>query len=316
MSNTGNIMLLDNTNNLKNTNNINNIVNTFLLSQDVNKSSRDLYRRVLRLFFNWVDLNKFNLNQLTRVEVIKYKEDCLQEGKSTLTVGSYLVAIRKFYEWLESNKLYPNIAKGIKTPKRSQTFKKQALTQEQCKSILNYLQTKQKRDYAIVNLLLRTGLRTVELKRALVEDITFKGGKRVLMVQGKGRDNKDNFVILTDKAYKPVKEYLVLRGKVNSKEPLFTSTSNNSKGKTLTTRTISKIVKDALVAVGIDSKHITAHSLRHTTAVNILRQGGSLTDAQGVLRHSNPNTTQIYTRTIEEELRIKNAPEELLDTVY
>jgi site-specific recombinase XerD len=51
-------------------------------------------------------------------------------------------------------------------------------------------------------------------------------------------------------------------------------------------------------------------------AVTILRAGGTLTDAQGVFRHANPSTTQIYTRTIEEEIRIRNAPEELIDRLY
>jgi len=41
-----------------------------------------------------------------------------------------------------------------------------------------------------------------------------------------------------------------------------------------------------------------------------------LEDAQGVLRHSNPATTQIYLKTIKEEMRQKNIPEELLDSVY
>lgn len=72
----------------------------------------------------------------------------------------------------------------------------------------------------------------------------------------------------------------------------------------------------SLKAIGLDSKHLTAHSLRHTLAVSILRAGGSLADAQGVLRHANPATTQIYTRSIDEEMRIKNAPEELIESLY
>jgi integrase/recombinase XerD len=316
MNNEDNSLQLSNSNNLQKPENIENILSTFLLSQDVKQSSRNLYGRILRLFFKWVNSKGYQLSELSRIEIIKYKEEALAEGRSSLTVGSYLTAIRKFYQWLEANKIYPNIASGVKTPKRVQEFKKLALTTEQCKSLLAYLEAKKKRDYAIVSLLLRTGLRTIEVKRALIEDITFKSGKRILLVQGKGRDEKDNFVILTDKAYRPIQEYLKTRGQTKNKAPLFTSTSNNSVGDSLSTRTISKIVKDALVSIGIDNKHITAHSLRHTTAVNILREGGSLTDAQGVLRHSSPNTTQIYTKTIEGELRIKNAPEELIDNVY
>jgi len=138
----------------------------------------------------------------------------------------------------------------------------------------------------------------------------------VLLVHGKGRDEKDNFVILTEKTYKPIEDYLNSRGKVTSSEPLFISTSNNSKGERLTTRTISYIAKEGLKAIGLDANSFTAHSLRHTTAVNILRAGGSLEMAQYTLRHTNPATTQIYTATLNEERRLKNSGEALIDSLY
>jgi len=270
----------------------------------------------IRQYFNWLHRAGLQLKDVSRVEILRYKQELLDSNLSPLTVSSYLTSVRKFYEWAEGNKYYPNVAKGVKTPHRKQQFKKQPLTQTQSRALLDYYHNKAKRDYAIIDLLLRTGLRTIEVIRANVEDITYKAGKRVLLVHGKGRDEKDNFVILTDKANQSIADYLQTRGKVKSGEPLFISTSNNSKGDRLTTRTISYVVKEGLKAIGLDGKEFTAHSLRHTTAVNILRQGGTLTDAQGVLRHSSPNTTQIYTATIKEELRIKNAPEELLDNVY
>jgi len=234
---------------------------------------------------------------------------------SSLTVGSYITSVRRFYEWTEANKIYPNVAKGIKTPKRKQQFKKQPLLPSQATELLNYYQDKALRDYAIITLLLRTGLRTIEVIRASVEDITFKGSQRVLLIQGKGRDEKDNFVLLTDKTYQPIAEYLATRTATGS-EPLFTSTSNNSKGERLTTRSISYIAKEGLKAIGLDERAFTAHSLRHTTAVNILRAGGSLETAQFTLRHSNPATTQIYTATLNEERRLQNSGEALIDSLY
>lgn len=291
------------------------IVDNFINSQDVKPSSKALYTRTLKQYFNWITKEELELSQITRIELLQYKQNLLDSGLSPLTVGSYITVVRKFYEYAEANKIYPNVAKGIKTPRRKQQFKKQALTPELGSELLKHFEHKAKRDYAIVNLLIRTGLRTIEVSRANIEDITFKAGKRVLMVHGKGRDSKDNFVVLTDKAFNPIKEYLDTRGNAKGGEPLFTSTSNNSKGVTLTTRTISGIVKEGLKAIGLDGKEFTAHSLRHTTAVNILRAGGRIEDAQGVLRHSSPATTQIYTETIKEEMRIKNSAEELIDSL-
>ena len=295
---------------------IEDLVDSFINSQDVKLSSKLLYRRTLKQYFNWVDKKSYLLSEIARPQLLEYKEELLSSGMSSLTVGSYITSVRRFYEWTEANKYYPNVAKGIKTPKRKQQFKKQPLLPAQATALLSYYQDKALRDYAIVNLLLRTGLRTIEVIRANVEDITFKGSQRVLLIQGKGRDEKDNFVLLTEKAYQPIAEYLATRGKVNSSEPLITSTSNNSKGERLSTRSISYIAKEGLKAIGLDERSFTAHSLRHTTAVNILRVGGSLEQAQMTLRHSNPATTQIYTATLNEERRLQNSGEALIDSLY
>lgn len=292
------------------------LVDRFIEAQDVKQSSKLLYRRTLKQYFKWVESKSYLLSEIARPQLLQYKEELLLSGMSSLTVGSYITSVRRFYEWTEANKFYPNVAKGIKTPKRKQQFKKQPLLPAQATALLSYYQDKALRDYAIVNLLLRTGLRTIEVIRANVEDITFKGSQRVLLVQGKGRDERDNFVLLTDKAYQPIADYLATRGKVNNSEPLFTSTSNNSKGERLSTRSISYIAKEGLKAIGLDERSFTAHSLRHTTAVNILRAGGSLETAQFTLRHSNPATTQIYTATLNEERRLQNSGEALIDSLY
>ena len=295
---------------------INDLVDSFINSQDVKQSSKLLYRRTLKQYFNWVTKKAYLLSEIARPQLLEYKEELLNSNMSSLTVGSYITSVRRFYEWTEANKFYPNVAKGIKSPKRKQQFKKQPLLPAQATDLLNYYENKDSRDYSIINLLLRTGLRTIEVIRANVEDVTFKGSQRVLLVQGKGREEKDNFVVLTDKTFNSLDLYLKNRGKVNNTDPLFISTSNNSKGERLTTRTISYIAKEGLKAIGLNNKSFTAHSLRHTTAVNILRAGGSLETAQFTLRHSNPATTQIYTATLNEERRLENSGEALIDNLY
>jgi len=292
------------------------LMDRFIADQDIKSNSKALYRRTLKIYFAWAMRSGYPLSEIGRPQILEYKEELLRAGMSSLTVGSYVTSVRRFYEWTEANKLYPNVAKGVKTPARKQQFRKQPLLPAQATELLNYYQGKALRDYAIITLLLRTGLRTVEVSRAKVEDIQFKGSQRVLLVQGKGRDERDNFVLLTDKSYQPIAEYLSTRDKVKGSEPLFTSTSNNSLGSTLTTRSISQIAKDGLRAIGLDEKAYTAHSLRHTTAVNILRAGGTLEQAQFTLRHSNPATTQIYTATLNEERRLENSGEALLDSLY
>ena len=292
------------------------IVGKFIASQDVKDSSRSLYTRTLSQFFLWIEREGRDLNALTREDILEYKDNLLSSGLSSLTVSSYLVVVRKFYEWTEALLIYPNIAKGIKTPRRVQAFKKQHLTENKSRELLEYYKEKSLRDYAIVNLLLRTGLRTIEAVRADVGDITFKGERRVLKVWGKGHTEKDSFVVLTDKTWLPIKEYLNSRKGAKTGDPLFISNSRQNKGERLTTRTISAICKEGLREIGLDGKEFTAHSLRHTTAVEILKKGGEITDVQRVLRHTSPVTSQIYTESIEEELRLQRSPEALLDSAF
>jgi integrase/recombinase XerC/integrase/recombinase XerD len=292
------------------------ILAIFISGQDVKDSSRTLYTRTLTQYFLWIEKTGRSLDHLTREDILEYKDDLLSSGLSALTISSYLVIVRKFYEWAESMKYYPNIAKGIKTPRRKQAFKKQHLPESKCTELLQYFKEMSLRDFAIVNLILRTGLRTIEVVRADVGDITFKGDRRVLLIWGKGHTEKDSFVVLSDKAYLPIKEYLESRKGVKAGDPLFISNSRQNNGERLTTRTISKICKDGLKGVGMDGREFTAHSLRHTTAVQILKQGGEITDVQRVLRHTSPVTSQIYTESIEEELRLQKSPEFLLDSAF
>lgn len=292
------------------------LVTLFTQAQDVCSSSRVTYARTLKAFFSWITETGRQLSDLTRQDIVAYKDALQHKALAALTIGSYIVAVRKFYEWAEGEKLYPNIAKGIKTPRRKQAFKKQHLSDESSAALLQHFEGISKRDYAIVNLLLRTGLRTIEAARADIGDITFKGGRRVLMVWGKGHTEKDDFVVLSEKAYQPIANYLATRPRAKAGEPLFASHSHNNAGGRMTTRAISQICKDGLRAIGIDGREFTAHSLRHTTAVAILKHGGNITDVQSVLRHSSPVTSQIYTESIKEELRLQQAAEYMIDEAF
>lgn len=291
------------------------IVAYFVGYQDVKESSRKLYAKTLSQFFLWVEKTGRDLSQMTRTDILEYVDSLKEEGLSPLTIGSYLVAVRKFYEFAESEKVYPNIAKGVKSPKKKNTFRKKYLHEDEIENLLSVYEEKSLRDFAIVNLLVRTGLRTIEVVRANVGDIDIVNGKRVLYVWGKGHDEKDDFVVLTDKTYLPIRRYLDSRKGVKPGEPLFSSESRQNYGERLTTMTISTIAKNALREIGLDSHSYTAHSLRHTTASMILEKGGTLLDVKKVLRHTSVETSEIYTRMKEEEDRIQTPPEALLDAI-
>ena len=275
---------------------------------NVVESSRATYARALRGFFAFMDEEGITTAP-TRATIVAYKRylmDSIKAGTySALTVCSYLNAVRGFFGWTEGEGLYPNIAKGVKSPKHTTAHKKQHLEADKVKELLTHYAEENSptalRDYAIANLLVRTGLRTAELVGANISDIAYIGSTRVLWIKGKGHTEKDAYVVLTEKAYAPIREYLRTRPLAQPGEPLFISTSNHrarteGEGTTarLTTRTIRNIAREGLDSIGLDNKAFTAHSLRHTTAVMILEAGGVLDDVQAQLRHASPTTSRIY----------------------
>ena len=301
---------------------IRSLTGAFLEGLDVKQSSRSLYGRTLRQFFAWVGLTGRNIPELKKIDIAAYKEYLENTLKlSPLTIGSYIVSLRKFYRWLEAEGMCKDITRGIKPPQRSNTFEKQYLSEEKSIEFLRHYKGLSLRDYAIVNLMIGTGLRTIEVSRAQIGDICFMGEQRVLKIWGKGKSEAEkgrgmNIVVLTDEVYTPIRNYLeTARRGAKSGEPLFTSNSRQNHGEQLSTRTISGLCKEGLKAIGLDGKEYTAHSLRHTTASLMLENGQTLLAVQHVLRHASVNTTQIYTRQKERELRLKNAPETALSRV-
>ena len=293
------------------------LLEEFLGSQDVKDSSRQLYRRTLRPYFRFLTTRGAPLASVTRNDVLAYKDHLLGSGLSPLTVGSYLTAVRKFYSWAEALQYYPNVAKAVKTPTRKQQHRKQALTAEQSRRLLQHFRERNLRDYAIVNLMLCTGLRCIEVSRALVEDVTLKSveGKesvRVLFIQGKGRLEQDAFVILNEAVYQPIRKYLSSRRNAKAKEPLFSSVSNSNRAGNLSPRSISQIVKDGLRYIGLDDRTFTAHSLRHSTASLLIKNGATPDEVKDVLRHASTAITQIYYASVADEVRLTRNTEATL----
>ena len=292
------------------------LLEMFLNSQDISEKSRQTYSWALMRYFEWLRMTGRRLSGLTPADIVGYKSYLLGRKLSPLTVSSYLSALRQFYCWTEVSLFYPNIARSVKAPRSKKGFVKLPLSAEQASELLDYLKGKSARNYAIVNLILRTGLRTIEVSRLDVKDVVTKRGRRVLQVWGKGMSGKDSLVILNDPAWEPIKDYLAARKGAKGDEPLFLTDGKGHRGKRLSPRSIQDICKQSLRAIGLDGHEFSAHSLRHSVGVNILRAGGDMKDVQRVLRHSSPVTSQIYTATVEEEIRLERNPEALLNDMF
>lgn len=268
---------------------------------DASPKTVETYTKALRQFFKYLSVH--GIRQPKREDVIAFRDDLKASGLKPTTVQNYITATRIFFKWTEQEGLYPNIAEHIKGAKLDKNHKKDYLTSRQAKEVLSNVDKETEeglRNYAILSLMVTGGLRTIEVSRADVEDLRTLGENTVLFVQGKGREEKTEYIKISAPVEKAIRQYLKARQNVEEGQPLFTSTSNNSKGNRITTRTVSGIVKTALKNAGYDSTRLTAHSLRHTAITLALLAGREITEVQQFARHANLNTTMIYNHALDQ----------------
>ena len=288
------------------------VLAAYLAELDASPKTRDTYKKALRQYMAWLDGEGVRLDETTRAHVMAYKRH-LQDTKSANTCHAYLVAVRSLYTWLNGHIGYPNVAEGIKAKRPRQT-NKGALSISQARDLIATPAEGERelRDRAMISLMLRRGLRTIEVSRANVEDMRAEYGVMVLYVQGKKRTAKDDFVVLGDECERAIRAYLKERGDVDPKAPLFAATGNRNRGGRMTTRSISRIAKEAMREQGIDMPHLTAHSLRHTAVTLALIGGATVQEAQAMARHASIDTTMIYAHNLD---RAKATAERSVDAV-
>lgn len=271
----------------------------FVSFLDAKPRTVESYAKNLRVFFSWLSDN--GINHPVFEDVKTYRDELLSKYKPS-TVAAYVFAVRRFFEFTEQAGLYPNVSGKIKGATISREPKKDYLTSSQVKSVLGGIDASSlqgMRDKALVALMVSCGLRDIEASRANVEDMRTLGDKTVLFLQGKGRDERNEYVIVPAQVEAQLRAYLKARGEYKDTDALFISLSNNSKGNRMSTRSISGIAKAAMVEAGYDSKRLTAHSLRHTAVTLALLGGATAQEAQQFARHKSINTTMIYAHNLE-----------------
>lgn len=274
--------------------------NRYVQFIDASPKTVATYTRATRQLLKYLGDN--GITQPRREDILAYRDSLIASGHKPSTVQSYIVAARLFFAWLEQEGIYSNVAEHVKGAKLDKAHKKDYLTSRQVKTLLGKVERdtlQGKRDYAMLVLMITGGLRTIEVSRADIGDIRALGDDTVLYLQGKGHVEKTDFVKLDGHVEEAIRAYLTARGTADQSAPLFTSSSNNSKGQRLSTRAISGIVKERMQAAGYNSDKLTAHSLRHTAVTLSLLAGKPLEEVQQFARHSNMQTTLIYSHALD-----------------
>jgi site-specific recombinase XerD len=160
-----------------------------------------------------------------------------------------------------------------------------------------------RRDYAILLVLARLGLRAGEVVRLELEDIDWNAGS--LSVQGKG--DQRCALPLPAEVGAAIAAYLRYGRPPSSSRRVFLRAKAPIRG-LQGAQAISSLVRHNLIRAGIQAPTHGAHQFRHALATEMLGAGASLTEIGEVLRHRNPQTTMLYAKVDLDSLRTLALP--------
>ena len=277
------------------------------------------YSRYLDRFFRFANI--LNPGQIDDELVRQYRlylnriTDVNGESLKKVTQNYHIIALRNFLKYLVKRDIKSLPAEKVELGKQEQrevTF----LELEELDRLLNapaliYSEELRRgkkggdlaslRDTALLYTLFSTGMRVSELCSLDRDKIDINRGE--VTVRGKG--GKLRLVFLSDNAKSALDKYLdkrtdideslfarIPRGKLTSAETL-----------RLTPRSIQRIVEKYSIKAGIIGKNVSCHTLRHSYATDLLRNGADIRSVQAMLGHASVTTTQIYTHVTDKQLR-------------
>ena len=275
---------------------INQIVEEWILSLDSLPSTKEDYRRKIRLWFQWLAQQNIDTRSPSRQDLMRYKSYLQLQMKSTYTYYSYMTVVRLFYRYCYEQGYYEDLGRGVRTSLHQRKHCKHPLTVHQAQRLLASIKPTTivgKRDLLMVSMMLMLGLRTCEINRINIGDFGFVESTPILRIQRKGHRDKGAVLALPAKIVELFEDYIAERD-FKEEDPLFLNHSRGGESSRLRTQTISHIIKERLRSIGIDDERITAHSLRHTCGSLLVEQGVEVEMIKELLGHTNTSTTRIY----------------------
>jgi len=288
------------------------------VERNLSQNTIKMYHFYLWDLLDWMKgfLNKqqVSINDIDGGLIKKYRLDLnrrissksQQEFKRS-TQKTFLVAIRSFLKYMLVEEKLDVLPPEQITLGKSDARMPTVLEEDQLKQLFDVQDLNKRsglRDRAILKVLFSTGLRVSELCGLNIDSINLDTGE--FSVIGKGR--KIRTAYLSPDAVDWLTRYLSTRK--DDFSPLFLRYSgkrmkvNDETGESLrlTPRSVERLVKGYTLRAGI-SVDATPHTLRHTYATGLLREGADLRSVQELLGHSNVATTQIYTHVTNRQLK-------------
>lgn len=271
----------------------------YLKNENNSENTIKSYTYHIKQYYTWFfDSFSKEVAKLYRENILDYKSYLFNIRKlNGKTINVKLSALNKYNHFLIEFKIQENIVldkrdfikiqEKYANPSNISTQEVSAFKQE-------ILENESKRNYAIVVLLIYTGLRISEALNIKRIDINLIS-KEIIIKSGKGK--KQRIVIINDKVVNAIKEYLKEREYYLHKNSnnLFISKQSDSLNKS----TINKVFNKY-------SDKITPHSLRHYFCTLALSKGWAVHEVASQVGHSNIHTTLLYTNPSIDEMKDKS----------
>lgn len=247
--------------------------------------------------WEWQDLDQYTIKAFLQF----LANSGYRNSNSSVSRGRKLAVIKSFLKYLaESGKIKNNPAQNIKMPKVNHK-EPSYLTEQEYKRLLRIVKknaTKyfKYRDTAIITLLVGLGLRLKELVSLDIGDINFDDG--TIKVKRKG--NGERILPAGDQILIEIKRYLRTRNETDSTQPLFISKRNQR----ISNASVWYLVKKYLKQARIEKDKLSPHTLRHTFATTLLKQGENLLTIKELLSHRNIRTTERYLHISNKDLKM------------
>ena len=273
---------------------IENFKNYLKLERGLSMNSIESYEFDLIQFKNFIIENSINESpkKCSSSTVKRYLYKNFSNKKSRSQARS-ISALKSFFNYLLfEGEIHSSPLNDIESPKIENKLP-EVLTEDEIKRLISSVNLDSEfgqRNKTIIEVLYGTGIRVSELIELKLSNIFFK--ESILKVTGKG--NKERFVPLGKIALIEIKKYLNNRDKLKINSKFSDILFLNRYGRQLTRSMIFKVINDSSKIAEIDKK-ISPHTLRHSYATHLLKNGADLRTIQLILGHESITTTEIYT---------------------
>jgi site-specific recombinase XerD len=281
---------------MRTTDSLEKVIDDFIGVLYAQPHSKKVYYSHLNKFVYWCHENKINPREPTATNMREFY-DWVMLKKHGEYKKALLQTVKRFWNWVARQKFYHNVCEDMPIPKSNDDFTRRALTEPQANNLIASIPKDTpvgKRDWLMVLILLITGIRVIELSRIRTQDFSQIGETNGFYYQQKGRYDKNQFKALDSKLYSTIKEYMIDNGIDGDDMALFCSYSNSNKNQPLTSKAICNVLSKRLTKANLKSKHISVHSLRHTSGTLASLTGSPQEEIQAHLGHASAKMTRRY----------------------